>query len=79
MNTRPCNGCGAPIVWARLEGEPGKWIPLDPKPAVYRVIWQETGAYASRANGGEFTGMVSHFVTCPKASEFSRAKRGENG
>lgn len=60
-----CRGCGRPIIWG-VTGD-GKKIPLDPKPAVYGVVEDEGNALATRMEGA----MVTHFATCPKASDFS--------
>ena len=66
-----CRGCGKKIIWG--ETEDGKKIPLDPRPPVYEVL---------RTASGEKTPIirrtdcyVSHFATCPKASEFSGSKK----
>ncbi len=76
MVTGICNGCGATIVWVRLDDAKGTRVPLDPKPAVYYITGQDSEAYLGRrANGNKDRAMgqamVSHFVTCPKAAEFS--------
>ena len=81
MKTTPCRGCGKPIVFGLTEN--GKRIPLDPRPPVYQIVTdgdagppdivrlaQHFDASALRA-----TAMVSHFATCPKASEFSASKK----
>jgi len=72
MKTTPCQGCGKPIVFAK-NSETGKLIPLDPKALVYHY------------NGGDLDGefevhrltsaWVSHFATCPNASQFSGKNR----
>lgn len=75
-----CRGCGKDVVWARLPD--GGKIPLDPRPPVYEVSEVTeadpnnpgqvvTVTTATRAPGK----MVSHFATCPKASDFSRSKK----
>lgn len=76
--TTPCKGCGTPIVWARDAN--GKAIPLDPKPATYGVkVDPQLGAICVRANGADSVAQVyvSHFATCPKANEFSRARKSD--
>ena len=73
MKTVPCKGCGKPILWAT--DEKGTRHPLDPRAPVYSF------------NGGDLDGefkvhraegcFVSHFATCPKASDFSGSKKPE--
>lgn len=67
-----CKGCGKEIVWGVTED--GKRIPLDPKPPVYRLVDPE-GQYTTRRVERDRTAMVSHFVTCPQANQFSRSRR----
>ncbi len=86
MVTGICNGCGATIVWVTIQSQldnAGKHVkvPLDPKPAVYYIEGQNGDGYIGRrANGNKDRAMgqamVSHFVTCPKAAEFSGRNRG---
>lgn len=64
------DGCGRPIVWAELES--GGRVPLDPRAPVYSYTMHEDRIVASRNKGA----MVSHFATCPKASNFTRPKTG---
>ena len=72
MKTSQCKGCGKPIVWAHImkDGKrTGKKVPLDPRPAVYRLkSWDDEEYEATQAL--QIEGMVSHFSTCPKASNF---------
>lgn len=74
MKTTPCKGCGKPIVF--VADEDGKTIPIDPRPPVYyATVW---AADVSDIRGTPVQvrrvkeAFVSHFATCPKASEFSR-------
>jgi hypothetical protein len=76
MKTTPCKGCGKPIVYIEIlkkDGTPGL-VPLDPRPPVYAVTIDDqdgqpvSGVRLPRA-------FVSHFATCPKAGQFSGAKR----
>jgi hypothetical protein len=67
-----CKGCGREIVWG--EDAAGKKIPLDPRPPIYRV--RNMGGelvQVERATVGMY--LVTHFATCPKASQFSRKRR----
>lgn len=70
-----CKGCGKEMVWG-ITGT-GKKIPLDPGPAIYRVVElngvakNEGEAFVERIPGA----MVSHFATCPKAADFSGSKK----
>ncbi len=55
----------------------GKRIPLDPRPPVYQIgaVAIDAGTPITRDYGA----MVSHFATCPKASQFSgRGRKGGN-
>ena len=63
--TATCDGCGKPVVFARLTS--GKHVPLDPVPPCYRVQLHEDGPVAVL----ERDRWVSHFSTCSKASDFS--------
>lgn len=63
--TTPCKLCGNPIIFAK-NGE-GKTIPLDPKPAVYKL---ENGI-AVRTEG-----HVTHFATCRNVDQL-RPKKTE--
>lgn len=68
MKTTPCKGCGKPIVFADTMDK--KTIPIDPRPPVYRAVTMSddgTPLIVERA----MLHYVSHFATCPKASEFS--------
>ena len=85
MSEDKCKGCGARIVWGFTADD--KWIPLDPRPPVYFITLAklENTSYLGKAgdeimlterakkwDSEEGVGyMVSHFATCPKASEFS--------
>jgi hypothetical protein len=78
MRTSVCHGCGKRIVWGVMEG---KKLPLDPSPPVYEVVGIDgNGPIVRRAarytEGMPIVGfMVSHFSTCPKASEFSGSRK----
>ena len=79
-----CKGCGKKIIFAKTPE--GKTVVLDPHPALYSVSASGDGLElkAVRVNGCKpnpemFTGFeqgyaVSHFSTCPKASDFSHKK-----
>ncbi len=65
-----CKGCGKEIVWGVTEE--GKKIPLDPSAPVYYVSDDQvlSGGFMSYKIERERSSMVSHFKTCPKASDF---------
>lgn len=68
--TRPCRKCGALITF--LPGPAGKAIPAQKARSVYRRA--ESGALEKlELEGGPF--WISHFETCPGASQFSRRNR----
>lgn len=60
-----CKGCGEKIVWGR--DEKGSLIPLDPRPPTYALVIHDNEVRLTRSRA-----YVSHFATCPNASEFSR-------
>lgn len=74
-----CNGCGKKIIWGLTEE--GKRIPMDPVPATYvchgqgedPVNGQHYRVRRANPNKEKAIGQayVSHFTTCPKASDFS--------
>jgi hypothetical protein len=67
---RPCQGCGAPILF--VHDEKGKTHPLDITSPVYTVQQDLTGTWrATRVDA-----YVSHFKTCPKANQFSASQKG---
>lgn len=86
MKTRPCRGCGKPIVDAQIvkaDGTPGL-VPLDARNhPVYALLenGQAVRLHPShlRPNEGDAESivafLVSHFVTCPKATDFSGSGR----
>jgi len=73
FRTTPCSSCGRPIVWG-VDGE-GQRIPLDPRPPVYHVAQTEDGraVLVSRNRAA----MVSHFATCPHASQHTRSRKAQ--
>ena len=82
MKASPCKGCGKPIVWGVTAD--GKRIPLDPRPVVYHAV--EESEFENRVTctrvpeatntaGTKTACYVSHFATCPKASEFGKGRK----
>ncbi len=70
-----CKGCDKRIVWG-VDSKTGKPVPLDPVAPTYRVLKHDaSGASVVEllpiGEDGERASMVSHFATCPKASQFS--------
>jgi hypothetical protein len=63
-----CKGCGKTIIFGHTQD--GRAVPLDPKPPVYDTMTVE-GKIRIRRNR---SAMVTHFATCPNASDFSRSK-----
>jgi hypothetical protein len=66
----PCKLCGRPIVWATSVDRKTR-IPLDPRPAVYRLSEQGQAIVAERMGGA----MVSHFVTCQQVGKLKRKEQ----
>lgn len=71
-----CKGCGKFIRWGVTED--GKKIPLDPRPPVYAIIGGSLHSDGELRVERRTTSLVSHFGTCPKASDFSASKRKDD-
>jgi len=73
---KKCTGCGADVVWVRMQ-KSGKWMILDAKAKqMVRLVENDQ----TRAMGGGPLAEVvkvyeSHWVTCPVADKF-RGKEG---
>lgn len=68
MSVSTCTGCGKEIIWivARsADGTKDVKIPLDPSAPVY-----EYDPVNPTRGERTKTAAVSHFKTCPKASQF---------
>jgi hypothetical protein len=63
----PCRGCGRPIIFEKNES--GRVVPLEKVATVYFIDQNGRLAKSPAPAGGYY---ISHFTTCPKASEFSR-------
>ena len=71
LPTIQCRGCGKPIVFGDLPT--GGKVPLDPKAPVYDV----EGIIGGTVTATRRTeAMVTHFATCPAASNFTKQKAG---
>lgn len=74
-----CTGCGRAIVWAL--SPKGAWILLEHVKAVYHLSHNYDDPETPQAEklndqDGSFDPFyISHFLTCPKASEFSGRTR----
>lgn len=66
-----CKGCGKKVIFAR--DTEGKIQILDPVPPIFGLLSDlpDGSTHVRRLRGA----YVSHFATCPKANEFSRAKQ----
>lgn len=78
-----CRSCGASIKWITLKS--GKHNPVDPYLRTIKldggketIITEDGdilhGTFCAFDNGGERSGYVSHFATCPNAN-FHRNRR----
>ncbi len=64
-----CKGCGAQIIWAVTEA--GKRIPLDETPQKRIILVGHLNVEHGNYNEARVVNTYqSHFVTCPKATEF---------
>lgn len=68
MTRRPCKSCGRELTFARTPD--GKAVPLDMVAPVYELEldWETGQMVAVRTTSAH----VSHFSTCPHASQHSR-------
>lgn len=82
MKTTTCRGCGKAIVFATVLRPSGVTVkvPLDVSAPVYRVTgWaldegeEAPGTPVTIERSGD--AFVSHFATCPKASDFSGGRK----
>ena len=73
-----CKGCGKEIVFADIADEKGiltgKRVPLDTAAPVYQVDASQKAGQPERVAYRRRDTFVSHFVTCPKANQFSGGK-----
>lgn len=65
-----CSSCGAPIVWATIDGS-GKACPFDAAPVKVYAIFTPPGG-KPRAMRNPQPHFRSHFETCPDAQRHSR-------
>lgn len=56
-------GCGRKIEWHQTES--GKWIPMERLPTYCEPEGEDTVKPTGKK------ALISHFLTCPNASEFS--------
>lgn len=77
--TEPCEGCGAPVIWAHTSRTV---MPVDPDPTPDgNVVLRQFGGRPFAevvTNPAKLFGRVarkSHFVTCPRAADFRRLRR----
>jgi len=66
---KPCKGCGKPVLFLKEKGA-AKWQILDPVAPTYIVFRL---GLAGEILCDRTTAMVSHFSTCSKANNFSKA------
>jgi hypothetical protein len=72
MKTTPCSGCGKPMVFSETMDK--KKIPLDSRAPVYRVVTQAEDGTPLIVERDRYA-YVTHFATCPKASDFSAGRK----
>lgn len=70
---RPCRACGKEIIFVTNQ-RTGKSVPLDvaSRLHIYELLDAAEGGDIAEPIGSSQEVYVSHFLTCPKASEFSR-------
>ena len=81
--TKPCEGCQAPILWARATGRKAEAVPLNPEPVAagsYRINVDTAGDVRCRkltptertTTGFGAKLYQSHLDTCPRADDYRR-------
>ena len=73
VGRRNCKSCNRPLLFAKTPE--GKIIPLDTVAPIY-IFDPKTNTCEQADNNieGAVKCYVTHFATCPKASEFSKKK-----
>lgn len=73
MRPGACSSCGAAIFWARtLDGKP---LPVN---RVRARVYDNAGETVVGLEGKPELFYVSHFLTCPSASQHSRGTRSNH-
>lgn len=79
----PCRSCRAPVIWLE-HAKTGKPAPIDAEPVpdgnilvdplngAYRVLAERSQRELASAQGSNL--YTNHFVTCPQASAWKRAR-----
>ena len=77
IQTKRCEACGTLMLFVRSPD--GKSMPVQRVRNSYRLGVADDGeaqAYAQDAGQGALAGhFISHFETCPEASNFSKGKK----
>lgn len=76
--TRPCTGCGQPLIWAYTPN--GKPMPLDPDPVppargTYVVDGKHCRPSEPLTDPPETQHHMNHWATCPRADDFKTKGR----
>jgi hypothetical protein len=66
-----CKGCGAEILWVKVNG---KAHPVNPKRAMVVIEEKVEAPGPGELYGRAASAWVSHFATCPMATQFRRRK-----
>lgn len=72
MKTVPCKSCRKLVCW--VETAKGKRMPIDPVPSpIGTLVLDDRGVAHVDTRPGRAK-FVSHFATCPNASQHRRAR-----
>lgn len=73
---RPCKGCGREIIFVTNQ-RTGKSVPLDvaSRSHIYELLDAAEGGDVAEPIGQSQEVYVSHFLTCPKANNFSSSSK----
>ena len=71
--TTPCKACGAPVIW--IKDQNGTKLPVNKVRVRAYIVTERRSCYLHLDDNEPRLVHVSHFTTCPGASEFSQGKK----
>jgi len=74
VSAKPCKGCGKLVVFAK-DRETGKWQVLSNQAPIWKVTGHDPQGVPLVER--DTKALLSHFVNCPNANDFSASKKKE--